>query len=62
MQGHGLLVQAYYRLLWIRGAFINLQNVFHLADVFVSEVGDGRGRDAGRPAPPAQIPTGGTTA
>jgi len=62
MQGHRLFVQAYHRLLWIIGAFINLQDVFHLVDVFVIEVGDGRGRDAGRPTPPAQIPTGGTTA
>jgi len=62
MQSHWFLVQAYYRLLWIIGAFINLQDVFHLVDVFVIEVGDGRGRDAGYPAPPAQIPTSGITA
>ena len=62
MQGYRLLVQAYHRFLRIVWAFISLQDVFHLLDVLVSEVGDGRGRDAGRPTPPAQIPTGGTTA
>ena len=62
VQGHRLLVPAYHRLLRIVWAFISLQDVFHLVDVLVSEVGDGRGRDAGRPTPPAQIPTGGTTA
>lgn len=40
MQGHRLLVQAYYRFLRIIGAFVNLQDVLHLVDVLVIEVGD----------------------
>jgi hypothetical protein len=39
MQGYRLLVQAY-RLLRIVWAFISLQDVFHLVDVLVSEIGD----------------------
>jgi hypothetical protein len=42
--------------------FVYLQDVFHLGDVFFIEVGHRRGRDAGLPAPPAQIPTSGATA
>jgi hypothetical protein len=49
-------------LLGIVWFFIRFQNVLHLVDVILSEFGHGRGRDAGRPAPPAQIPTSGTTA
>ncbi len=62
VQRDRFLVQAEHRLLGIVGLFIRLQHVLHLDDVVFSEVGHGRGRDAGRPAPPAQIPTGGTTA
>ena len=62
MQGHRLFVQTDNWLLRIKRALINLQNALHLIDVLVIEVGYGRGRDAGYPAPPAQIPTSGITA
>ena len=57
-----LLVQTDYGLLGIVWLFIRFQHILHLGDEVFIEVGHGRGRDAGRPAPPAQIPTGGTTA
>jgi hypothetical protein len=46
----------------IIGLLVDGQHVFHLLDVRLVQLGYGRGRDAGRPTPPAQIPTGGTTA
>src|SRR5271157_4617166 len=62
MQRDRLLIQAHHRLLWIAGLFVRLQYIFHLRDVVFIEFGHGRGRDAGHPAPPARIPTSGTTA
>ena len=62
MQGDRLLVQTDHRLLRVVRPFVHLQHVFHLGDIVVIEVGHRRGRDAGLPAPPAQIPTSGTTA
>jgi len=62
VQGDRLLIQADYRFLLVIRPFVYLQDVFHLGDVFFIEVGHRRGRDAGLPAPPAQIPTSGTTA
>jgi hypothetical protein len=41
---------------------VYFQDVFHLGDVVVIQFGHCRGRDAGLPAPPAQIPTSGATA
>ena len=58
MQRYRLLVQTHHRLLSIIRAFISLQDVFHLLDVLVGEVGDaphffpatagGRGAATGR--------------
>jgi hypothetical protein len=62
MERDRFFVQANHRLGGTIGFLINCQNVFHLAEVLGVQVGDGRGRDTGRPAPPAQIPTSGTTA
>ena len=62
MQCDRLLVQADHRVCSIVRPFVGFQHVLHLGDVLFIEFGHGRGRDAGRPAPPAQIPTGGTTA
>ncbi|HEY5213096.1 MAG TPA: hypothetical protein VIJ38_08750 [Acidobacteriaceae bacterium] len=62
MQRDRLFVQADYRFGWTVGLLIYREYVFHLLDVLVIEFGDSRGRDASGPAPPAQIPTGGTTA
>jgi hypothetical protein len=62
VQRHRLLVQANHRLLRIVGAFISFQDVFHLGDVLVIEVGDaphffpatagGRGAATGRERSP----------
>jgi hypothetical protein len=62
MQGNRFLIQTHDRLLGIIGFLIRLQNIFHFGDVLVIEFRYGCGRDAGCPAPPAQIPTCGTTA
>ena len=62
MQRNRLLIQAHHGLLRIVWLFIRFQGVLHSGNVVFIEVGHGRGRDAGRPTPPAQIPTGGTTA
>jgi len=62
VQRDWLLIHTHHRFLGIVGLFIGLKHVFHLGDVLIIEFGHGRGRDAGRPTPPAQIPTGGTTA
>src|SRR5258708_2205402 len=62
MRRNRLLIQTRYGLLRIVWPFIRLQGVLHIGNVVFIEVGHGRGRDAGYPAPPAQIPTGGTTA
>jgi len=62
MQRNRFLIQTHYGLLRIVWPFIRLQGVLHIGNVVFIEVGHGRGRDAGRPTPPAQIPTGGTTA
>ena len=62
MQRDRFLIKTYYRFSWIITPFIYFQHVLHLFQILVVQVGDGRGRDIGRPAPPAQIPTGGITA
>jgi hypothetical protein len=62
MQGDRLFVHTDHRLQRIVRPFIHLQNVFHLGDIVIIEIGHRRGRDAGLPAPPAQIPTSGATA
>ena len=57
-----LLVQTNHRLCRVVWSFIDFEHRLHLFQVLVGEVRHGRGRDAGHPAPPAQIPTSGTTA
>lgn len=37
--------------------FVGFENVLHASDVLLVQFPHGRGRDAGHPAPPAQIPT-----
>ena len=62
VQRHRFLIQADYRLAGIVRPLIRFQHILHLGNVLLIEVGHGRGRDVGRPAPPAQIPTSGITA
>ena len=62
MQRDRLFVQTHNRFLGIVRRLVSRQDVLHLRDIFFIEIGPGRGRDAGHPAPPAQIPTSGTTA
>jgi hypothetical protein len=62
VQRHRFLINANHRRSDIQRPFVCCQDVFHFGDVLTIEFGHGRGRDAGYPAPPAQIPTGGTTA
>jgi hypothetical protein len=62
MERDRLLIQADDGFGSIVRLLIHFQNVFHLFDVLGVELRNGRGRDAGHPAPPAQIPTGGITA
>src|SRR5580704_14029402 len=52
-----LLIQTRNRCMGIEGLLVRPQNIFQLCDIFFIEFG--RGRDAGHPAPPAQIPTSG---
>jgi hypothetical protein len=62
VERNGLLIQTYNRFRGLVGFLVERQNIFHLGDVSVIEFCHGRGRDAGYPAPPAQIPTSGITA
>ena len=62
VQRDRFLIQANDGLGRIIGLLIDAQRILHLFDVFRSQFGHGRGRDAGDPAPPAQIPTSGITA
>jgi hypothetical protein len=62
VQGDRLLIEADYGLPRIIRPLIDFQDVLHFGDIVFIEFRHGRGRDAGRPAPPAQILTGGITA
>jgi hypothetical protein len=62
MERDGLLIQAKHWFRWILRSFVKLQQVLHPGYILFIEFGNGRGRDTGHPAPPAQIPTSGTTA
>jgi hypothetical protein len=62
MQNHGLSIDANHRFLLREWLFIHGQHFLHAPDVFLIQLRHGRGRDAGHPAPPAQIPTSGATA
>ena len=62
VQGDRLLIQTDYRLLRVIRPLVQFQDVFHLGDVIFIQISHRRGRDAGLPAPPAQIPTSGATA
>ena len=62
MERHWLFVHTNHWFCGVIRSLVDFQNIFHAFDIVVVKFGYGRGRDAGHPAPPAQIPTGGTTA